>query len=1072
MMSQHHPSRSRSSKRSSRASCPSVGFLETRQLLSGTTLDQFLLPSPNASPRSIVEGPDGNLWFAEYGGNIGRITLGGQITEFPIPTLPGVAPPHPTEIISGPGGDLWFLDEGDGKVGRVTPQGQITEFSVPGNPYAVGSIAAGADGNLWFTYNPNSFVFNVGASEIGRMTPDGQSTLFPLPKTGTASALTACPDGDIWFLDSPDGKVGSITPDGQITETTEPTPNYLSGITTATDGALWYVTDNSLVRLVPGGQVQSFPLMAGVPSAMVAGPDGSLVFLVGPSYDDKTSPVIVQESRDSVPTNITISTGDPGNPFSGPGNADSLSYGPDGNLWLSGTNSTIDRVDLVPTPPPPPMLVGQGVDAVSPVGEEIELPLADVESIPGISVTSSTIDWGDGSASPGTPLGIDPSNPYQISGEHVYSAAGTYNGFVTVTGVDSTGKTDTLTLPTTIKAVDPTPVSEPLSPVEQASGIAFSAQLVARFETPTPHDPRGTDFTATIDWGDGTAPATGTVVNDGFLVFSTPSPPNSSIGGTSNAIPAPSGYSFSVEGGHTYASPGNYTIQVTIVDKAGYKATASTPAHVDSDPILLTPSPASTTLEPIQDQLTVATLRDFRGVDPSRTYTATIDWGDGSAPTSGTLTPVDHFIIEAIVAPPGSFAATPDNQFELEGHHAYTKVGNDSISYTVTDSDGHVAQGTTTAQVNRENLELALPREGYVLRIAAGEPATALSLTTLLTTDKGETASDFTATVDWGDGTPVSTATIETDSSGVEIDPSSSFHLFSIFGDHTFNAPGVYQATINVTSVDGSTAQYVTNISVVLPSVSGALGSSAYPVIIASFTSDEPNASPKDFTAVIDSGDGSPPEAGTIQIDTFATMPGQTNFTVMDNHVYTQSGMYPILVKIKGGDGVTVEVTSRADISIPTSTEGGSGSSTATPGQPSGPTITTPPSPPNAPPTSPGNDPTQTPGQSPNLVDSPTTNVPTVGPLPYPLPTFLTTSPGQSSAKPTTAKHKAKVHSSPLPHQTKQAIIPPYLAGSGKSASPSTTHQTHIRVAFHQAGRVLIHSKGLPTGPKKPSTTR
>src|SRR4249920_1874177 len=39
--------------------------------------------APNANPRGIVKGPDGNLWFQERSvGLIGRITTAGVVTEF------------------------------------------------------------------------------------------------------------------------------------------------------------------------------------------------------------------------------------------------------------------------------------------------------------------------------------------------------------------------------------------------------------------------------------------------------------------------------------------------------------------------------------------------------------------------------------------------------------------------------------------------------------------------------------------------------------------------------------------------------------------------------------------------------------------------------------------------------------------------------------------------------------------------------------------------------------------------------------------------------------------------------
>lgn len=71
--------------------------------------DRFPIPTscPPATlggtcqPAGITAGPDGNLWFTEEAGNkIGRITTGGAITEFPIPSPSSL----PVEITPGPDG--------------------------------------------------------------------------------------------------------------------------------------------------------------------------------------------------------------------------------------------------------------------------------------------------------------------------------------------------------------------------------------------------------------------------------------------------------------------------------------------------------------------------------------------------------------------------------------------------------------------------------------------------------------------------------------------------------------------------------------------------------------------------------------------------------------------------------------------------------------------------------------------------------------------------------------------------------------------------------------------------------
>src|SRR5688572_14768365 len=74
--------------------------------VSAQTITEFPLPAATSSALWITSGPDGNLWFTEFfGAKIGRITPLGVITEFPLPTPPGV---DPLGITAGPDGNLWF----------------------------------------------------------------------------------------------------------------------------------------------------------------------------------------------------------------------------------------------------------------------------------------------------------------------------------------------------------------------------------------------------------------------------------------------------------------------------------------------------------------------------------------------------------------------------------------------------------------------------------------------------------------------------------------------------------------------------------------------------------------------------------------------------------------------------------------------------------------------------------------------------------------------------------------------------------------------------------------------------
>src|SRR5260370_9270065 len=107
--------------------------------------------NPGSNDARVRAGADGNLWFTNRAGKIGRITTSGAITEFSGGLNAGSMP---FSIASGPDGNLWFADQGTtSAIGMINPSTDaITEFSAGLNPGSkpAGS-AAGPGGNLWFT---------------------------------------------------------------------------------------------------------------------------------------------------------------------------------------------------------------------------------------------------------------------------------------------------------------------------------------------------------------------------------------------------------------------------------------------------------------------------------------------------------------------------------------------------------------------------------------------------------------------------------------------------------------------------------------------------------------------------------------------------------------------------------------------------------------------------------------------------------------------------------------------------------------------------------------------------------
>lgn len=158
------------------------------------------------------------------------------------------------------------------------------------------------------------------------------------------------------------------------------------------------------------------------------------------------------------------------------------------------------------------------------------------------------------------------------------------------------------------------------------------------------------DFTATVDWGDGSLPTSGTIVATG------------------------AGH-FEVTGTHTYVEEGTYTALVTILETAYpvNTATATTTADVADAPLhatgvsLITTNPVSGVVANFTDENPYGTVSDF---------TATIDWGDGSPPVPGTV-------------------AAAGSGFTVSGTHAYAATGPYDVHVTIDDIGGQSATATS-----------------------------------------------------------------------------------------------------------------------------------------------------------------------------------------------------------------------------------------------------------------------------------------------------------------------------------------------------------------------------------------
>jgi virginiamycin B lyase len=262
------------------------------------------------------------------------------------------------DLAAGKEGNVWFtcFEEtrpafaGRPKIGRVTPTGQVSEFGaqLPKNEEA-GEIVAAPDGNLWFTLNSALRLTprRPLPPEIGRITPSGQVTTYPLPlgpKYGIGD-LVAGPGGYLWFEGA--GSLWQISPLGTIARLpVDLGQNNVTTLEAGTEGNLWFARkpisgpgSGVIGRLTPGGELSEFgttiPNFA--PTALVAAPDGSLLFIYG-----GTAPGAGRISPSGEFTMGTATLLSPGKILGG------AAIGADGNLWYSiqvgFTASAIGRV--------------------------------------------------------------------------------------------------------------------------------------------------------------------------------------------------------------------------------------------------------------------------------------------------------------------------------------------------------------------------------------------------------------------------------------------------------------------------------------------------------------------------------------------------------------------------------------------------------------------------------------------------------------------------------------------------------------------------------------------------------
>ena len=344
-----------------------------------------------------------------------------------------------------------------GAVSVLHPEGDATRSAIFG-------LVQGSDGNLWgiVNYAP------------ARLNGDGSITRFALPAGSYAQAITAGPDGALYFTepyhglvanappDSVRGAIGRITTTGQISESVLPAnaakPDQ---IVAGPDRAVWFTLNDfgvgaaapAIGRITNFGVVSEYTLSntAVIPHAITVGPDGNLWFTaqgVGKQSNLTINTGSNYVGKITTAGNVTLFPMNPQAEHQKAGDVlGGITAGPDGNVWFTEPKS------------------GQ-IARISPAGAVTEFPVPTADSAPN-DIT----------------LGRDGALWFT---EQLANKVGRY-----LPGPDLSA---TIASPTAV------------------AGAGFSG-VVASLTDNTPSI--ASAYAATIDWGDGSAASPGTLVSNG-----------------------------------------------------------------------------------------------------------------------------------------------------------------------------------------------------------------------------------------------------------------------------------------------------------------------------------------------------------------------------------------------------------------------------------------------------------------------------------------------------------------------------------------------------------------------------
>ncbi|GHO48928.1 FG-GAP repeat domain-containing protein [Ktedonospora formicarum] len=489
----------------------------------------------------------------------------------------------------------------------------------------------------------------------------------------------------------------------------------------------------------------------------------------------------------------------------------------DGYLDIVTADSDGNTVTvLLQQPPSPqsPSLTVQ-VNTIYPTAQSpFSGAVATISGVGSANDTTASIDWGDGTPATSGSVSANPDGTLTVSGTHTYTTSGPF----TLTVIADEGTT--LSGQGTGQAIVQPPLPPPVVRVNTIHATAFFpfTGAVATIN--------GNYSYVRIDWGDGSDPTTGAVSAN----------PNGTL---------------TVTDTHSY-DPGTYTLTVSATDSLGENSFQGT-----GTAIVILPVQANTIHATAQEPFggAVAIISGLFDFDT----TASIEWGDGTATTSGSV------------------SANPDGTLTVSGTHTYTTPGTFPLNVSVTSG---IVSGQQTGQ--------AMVSSGLAVQVNTIYSTEQVDFLGAVATISGASSGPLFVTIDWGDGTSGQPNVFSENPGGT----------LSVIAEHTYLTRGTFVLTVSVIDEGGggNTVQG-TGQAIVQPGLEvqvNTIQATAYVPFSGAVAMMSGASSASDTTAWIGWGDGLF-TSGTVSANTDGTL------TASGTHTYTTAGTYTLTVSADEG---------------------------------------------------------------------------------------------------------------------------------------------------------------------------